>query len=438
MVVLLSYVLLVQGSASGRPNVPRTTTVQDPVTQPEAPAVGTGIGTADTADTDNRIAFWLGRIKANPTSDQQYQYLGELYAQKGRETGDIAQYALAEQAFRKALDLFPGNNGARADLARNLVTLHNWKEAITEGTAILKSDLHALGAVAVIGDASLEIGDIDTAQAAFTNLREKLDGPAVTIRFARLAFLQGRTADAIGLADQAASGAASLNASAEEQAFDLYVAGEYRWNKGDIDGADQQYAASLRIFPNYYLALAGRGRAAFAKGDIDGAIAYYRSASTIIPKPELLAYLGDLYAIKGDQAQAEKEYQAVDFIGKLGDIQSQVYNRELALFDATHHRNTDQAVTLAQAELVDRKDIYGYDALAWTLYAAGRPADALAPAQQAIALGTQDPRLLYHLGTIELATGHTADGRAHLQAALALNPAFDPLGAADARKALGQ
>ena len=93
---------------------------------------------------------------------------------------------------------------------------------------------------------------------------------------------------------------------------------------------------------------------------------------------------------------------------------------------------------LARAELVDRRDIYGYDAEAWTLYAAGRAEEALAPAQQALALGTRDPKLLYHLGIIELAVGHTRDGRAHLEAALALNPAFDPLGAADARKALGQ
>ena len=65
-----------------------------------------------------------------------------------------------------------------------------------------------------------------------------------------------------------------------------------------------------------------------------------------------------------------------------------------------------------------------------------RPEAALAPAQQALALGTPDPRLLYHAGMIELAVGRAADGRAHLQAALQLNPAFDPLGATAAKAAL--
>jgi tetratricopeptide (TPR) repeat protein len=438
VVVAASYGLLAVTGSGNTSGGQTSATVQDPVTQAEPPAAGTGITAKDQSDTDAKIAFWQGRIKANPNSDQQFLYLGELYAQGGRETGDVANYALADQAFRSALQLYSGSTAARADLARNLVTLHQWQEAISQGTAILKSDLNALGAVAIVGDASLEIGDIDTAQAAFDTLKQKADGPAVTIRFARLAFLRGDIDGAIALADQAASGAASLNASSEEQAFDLYVAGEYRWNKGDYTGADTQYQASLRAFPGYYLALTGRGRVAFAQGNLDRAITFYQQAVAIIPKPELLAYLGDLYAIKGDAANAEKQYRAVDFIGQLGNTQTQVYNRELALFDATHRRNADKAVALAAAELTTRKDIYGYDAYAWTLYSDGRAAEALAPAEQALTLGTKDAKIFYHVGMIELAAGQTAAGKAHLDAALTLNPYFDPLGVADAKKALHQ
>ena len=327
---------------------------------------------------------------------------------------------------------------ARSDLAINLVTLHQWTQAIAEGKQILQADLRAMGAVAVIGDASLEIGDLDTAQAAYETLRQKADGPSVQSRIARLAFLNGQTASAIKTLDDAAATAASVNASAEEQAFYHYSAGEYRWNTGDIAGAESEYEAALALFPNYYLALSGRGRVAFAKGDLDTAIGYYRSAVAIIPKPELLAYLGDLYALKGDAAGAEKQYQAVDFIVKLNEVQAQVFNREIALFQATHRRDTAHAVEITAGELQTRKDIYGYDAWAWALFNNGQAAEALAPAKQAVSLGTQDPKLLYHLGMIELASGHDADGRAHLEAALKLNPAFDPLGAAAARKALGQ
>jgi tetratricopeptide (TPR) repeat protein len=445
IVALLSNGLAASKVADPRsvPGVSAAPTVQVPAAQvPAAPVpgadAGLGAGAVDTSDLDARIAFWQARIKANPSSDTQFQYLGELLALKGRETGDIAQYAMARETFEKAIRLYPGNVAARSDLAVNLVTLHQWSDAITQAKQILQSDLRALGAVAVIGDASLETGDLDTARAAFETLRQKADGPAVESRIAHLDFLTGKTADAIAILDAAAKDSANLNGSVEEQAFYHYSAGEYRFNTGDVAGADREYQAALDILPNYYLALAGRGRVAFAQGDIDRAIAAYRNAVAIIPKPELVAYLGDLYAVKGDGAAAEVRYKTVDFIVKLNEVQAQVFNREIALFQATHHRDTVHAVAIARAELETRRDIYGYDALAWALYNDGQISAALSPARQAVSLGTQDPKLLYHLGMIELGVGRTVDGKAHLRAALALNPAFDPLGATAARTALGQ
>lgn len=444
VIALLSYGFDVVHSTTGQGagRVPTTTfapaTVVDPLALPEPPGADTAINAVDESDTDNRIAFWQARIKANPSSDAQYQYLGQLFAQKGRETGDVAQYALATQAYQKAIELFPGNVAARSGLAINLVTLHQWADAITQGTQILQTDVRAIGAVAVIGDASLEIGDLDTARAAFATLRQKADGPSVESRFARIAFLTGKADQAIQILDDAADAAAKLNGSREEQAFYHYSAGEYRFLTGDVEGAGHEFAAALDIFPNYYLALAGRGRVAFALHDLSGAISLYQQAVAIIPKPELLAYLGDLYAITGDQSNAERQYKTVDFIAKLNEIQAQVFNREIALFQATHHRDTAHAVQIAAAELETRKDVYGYDADAWALYNDGKATQALAAAQQALSLGTQDPKLFYHLGMIELALGRSADGQANLRHALDLNPAFDPLGAASARQVLGE
>jgi hypothetical protein len=54
----------------------------------------------------------------------------------------------------------------------------------------------------------------------------------------------------------------------------------------------------------------------------------------------------------------------------------------------------------------------------------------------ALAFGTKDARLDYHAAMIALALGRTAEARTGLEAALALDPAFDPLQAARARQAL--
>jgi tetratricopeptide (TPR) repeat protein len=438
VLVGLSYGMSLLNGQNDAAQRPIGIAVEDPVGQIEPLGAGTAIVTSNAGDTDRRIAFWQERVRNTPESDQAYQYLGELFAQKGRETGDISWYARADEAFRQAVKLFSNNLAARAGLARNLVTLHRFKEAVAEGTAILQADLRAIGAVAIVGDASLELGDLDTAQAAFETLKKHTDGPGVDVRFARLAYLRGQTDEAIRLAEQAATTAAGVNASVEEVAFYRYVAGEYRFSKGDVAGADQEYASALEMFPGYYLALAGRGRTAFATGDLDAAVHWLQSAVAIVPRVELLAYLGDLYAVQGKPAQAEEQYAAVDFIGQLGDVQAEVFNRELSLFQATHERNPAHALKLASDELVNRADIFGYDAYAWALYANGRATDALTPAREALALNTRDPKLLFHAGMIEMAAGELDAGRTHLQAALALNPMFDPLGSRMAREALDQ
>jgi len=400
------------------------------------PADVGGGRTADTSVTESKIAFWQGRLARNPRSDLAWQYVGELYVQLGRETGDAARYTLADKAFTKALAIAPGNLAARAGHARVLATLHRFDEASAEALAVLQADAGATAAVAVLADAAIETGDLAAADEAIRVLVARTDGPAVQARIARLAYLRGDTEAASRTVSAAAASAAGQGDVPEAVAFYFYAAGEYRFSAGDLDGADTAYRAALGAFPGSFLALAGRGRVAFARGEVDDAIGYLRSATAMVPRPDLLAYLGDLYALRGDAADAAVTYEQVAFIGRLGELQAQLYNRELALFLASHGRDTGKAIELAAAELEKRKDIYGYDAYAWALYADGRSAEALDPARQANALGTRDARLLYHLGMIELADGLTADGRDHLEAALALNPAFDPLGAADARKAL--
>jgi hypothetical protein len=67
----------------------------------------------------------------------------------------------------------------------------------------------------------------------------------------------------------------------------------------------------------------------------------------------------------------------------------------------------------------------------------GHDREALPYARRATAGGYRNAAFLYHRGMIERATGHSVEGRASLTAALRLNPGFSPLGAAEARKALG-
>jgi tetratricopeptide (TPR) repeat protein len=87
-------------------------------------------------------------------------------------------------------------------------------------------------------------------------------------------------------------------------------------------------------------------------------------------------------------------------------------------------------------ELRTRRDVYGYDLLAWSLHKQGRDREAATAMAEALREGTQDAMLFYHAGMIERALGHVELARAHLTRALAINPSFHPTQPAEARAAL--
>ena len=110
----------------------------------------------------------------------------------------------------------------------------------------------------------------------------------------------------------------------------------------------------------------------------------------------------------------------------------------VALFYADHDLKAEEAYNLASKEYEARRDIYGADALAWTALKAGKLAEAQAAIKEALRLGTQDARLLYHAGVIARAAGDRAAAGDYLRRALALNPQFDPLQVKFAQQALAE
>ena len=198
------------------------------------------------------------------------------------------------------------------------------------------------------------------------------------------------------------------------------------------------YNAALAIAPGDRVATIGLGRAVAATGKTNQAIAIYRDITNRYPDPVALAALGDLLGQKGDAEASKDAYAVVEATATLAKINKQIYNRQLVLFYANHGRKVNEAVRLAEAELRERKDVYGYDALAWALYKRGDYRAAVGNATQALRLGTPDASILYHAGMIAAAAGEKQVASDRLRRALALSPEFDPVQASVARAQLVQ
>ena len=235
---------------------------------------------------------------------------------------------------------------------------------------------------------------------------------------------------------RAAADALHSGGTKESVAWYLLRVGDMYFNRGEDKQAGGYYAAALRLFENYHLALTGLAKVSAAQGRYKEAIAYYQQAINIIPEPDYLASLGDLYVLTNQPQQAQLQYETVEYIGKLAEINQQIYNRQLANFYSDHGVHVEKALQLTLAELKTRKDIYGYDAAAWAHYKNGSYQEAQALMDQAMAFGTRDARLHYHAGMIAYALHQHEKAREHLEQALAINPHFSILYADEAQRIL--
>ena len=395
-----------------------------------------GDALASIPPVNDAIKSFQDRIRRNPKDAVSYTILGDLYIRQARETGDVSSYQRAEAALSQALDLLPGYAPAGALLASAHYAQHNFDQALELAERVYESNPKTTSAQVIIGDAYLSLGNYEQAETIYQELGKTEATPPVLARLAHLEELKGNPKEALHLLRRAAGDALRSGGTRESVAWYLLRVGDMYFNIGEIKESGTYYEASLRVFENYHLAQAGLGKVRAAQGKYDEAIAYYQRAISIVPQPDFLAALGDIYMLTNQPDEAQLQYKTVEYIGKLAGINKQIYNRQLANFYSDHDLHLKEALRLALAELESRKDLYGYDAAAWAYYKNGKFEEARVLMDQAMALGTRDARLFYHAGMIALQLGDEAQAREYLEQALTINPHFSVLYADEARTTL--
>jgi len=405
---------------------------------PLAP-IGAVVTTEDLTRIRADVTFWGDRFARSPRDFISATRLAASEIELARATGDITAYLAANVAVDGALKAYPGYALALDYRGVVEVALHRFADARDTARALLVDTPDDPTARATLGDASLELGDVTGAEDAYGKLVAADDSAAVRVRISHLAFIEGRTADAVAASRSAVAAAIDEESGGSALAWYRYQLGDTLINTGDRTGAAAAYSAALASDPRSHLAYWGLARVAAADGRLDDAIADVSHAIDIVPLPEFVARRADLYRLRGAAGDARLEAndrKTVLAIAQLAGAASNVYDRTLAIYLAGSGADPTRALTLALGEIAIRKDVYGYDALAWALLANDRPADADTAMTTALGFGTRDAKLLYHAGMIKAALGD--DGRAHalLTDALTLDPSFDPLAANLARSKL--
>jgi tetratricopeptide (TPR) repeat protein len=400
--------------------------------QPEAPTRTPG--EAEVRDLD--IAFYQARIARDPLGARDRAQLAALYLQRARETGDNQDLVHAEETARGSLANRRARNGkASAVLVNSLVAQHRYPEALAAARDLASLEPDARPVRALLGEVEMELGLYDSARATFAPLAAWTRDLAVAPRLARWLELQGRSEDARRLLLQARDNALRLPALPAEQAawFHLRVA-DLALRNGRLAEAKQSLDAGLAVHPGDYRLLGLYARLAAVCHDWQGAIDRGEQAIAQTLDPATLGVVGDAYAALGDTARAEEYYRVLEVAvsRQLGP-----FHRAWSLFLLDHDRRIAEVLGKAREEIAVRRDVYGWDLLAWALHKAGSDAEARTAMGHALALGTRDAMLFYHAGMIEQAVGDRDRARYYLAAALAVNPYWHPTQPTEARTALG-
>lgn len=425
------------GAGGGAGNQPLAAGPIAPIAPIEAPGGAPAANAPGSiAQIDHSIAAWTANLAANDQDFLSASNLATLYEGRARLSGDVTDYGRAAEAANRSLAIEPRQLDVQALHARLALATHDFRRALSEGEMLDRSAPNQPAILAIMGDAQLELGDVDGAEARFHEIESLAPGAAVDARLARVTFLRGDAAAAVTQSEAAYDAAVTEAQTGPALSWYAYLAGFQNLAAGDPAAAATWFDRALAAWPQSHLALAGRARADAALGNIDAAITGYRAAIAISPQPDSLTLLGDLLAQTGDAKGAAEQYATVRVIAQLQGSAGLIYNRQLALFEVNHGENVADALTLAERELEDRKDVYGYDTDAWALLANGRAADADAAMAKALALGTRDATLLYHAGEIALGVGDESRARQLLQESLGIRGALDPLAAARAAATL--
>ena len=370
------------------------------------------------------IASLQERLKAVPNDWHSYASLGFAYVQEARITADPSFYPKAEGVLRRSIELNGTDNfDALTGMAALSAARHDFASALSWGEKAKAINPYNASVYAVIGDAQVELGRYHE---AFDTFQTMIDIRPDLSTYARVSYgweLQGSYANAIKAMELSLEAAATP----ADAAWACNQLGDLYFNSGDLDRAEAYYRQGLARDGTFVPVHAGLAKVEAAKGQFDGAIADYSWVVERYPSPEYVIALGDVYTVTGQTALAQQQYALVHIEEKLLQANGVNVDLEIALFDADHHQNLADGLAAAQAEWAKRQSIHVADALAWELYANGRYGEALASADQALSLGTQNALFFYHRGMIELALDKKGAARRDLGQALAINPHFSIL-----------
>jgi tetratricopeptide (TPR) repeat protein len=362
--------------------------------------------------TTPTIAQLETRITTHPTDLAAWQQLSRDYLLEAIRSGDPAYYDLTRRALDTSARLKPGDHTTTVTEGVLALSLHDFAHAHEVGAVAHRQDPVDDDALAILVDASVELGRYDEAATHEGELLALRPGSSALSRLSYLRELHGDLDGArlaMLQAEQAAGSPADLATIAT-------FVGDAQLTARDLTGAAASYDTARKASSGLVNTEIGRARLQAARGDLPGAIVILGAVVDRTPTAAAATALGELQDAAGRSAEARASYGLARAGYRLLVAAGSTVDLESALFEADHG-DPNVAVELGRAAYDARHTVFAADAYAWALSRAGHPQEARPYIAASLRLGTRSPILHAHAAITYAAIGDTAAAARELRVA---------------------
>lgn len=360
----------------------------------------------DKAQSEKK--FWKEKLEKNPTQHTYLQPLAAANNQLFDVTGNIEYLKEAETYLLKANEIAKENNASLLrGLARNYITQHRFKEALTVLKKAEKNGENLKGTQKMLFDVHLELGNVTLAENYLNEITNMNDFDYL-IRLSKWSDHKGDLDAAIKYMEKAKSKAEEAN-NKGLKLWSYSNLADYYGHAGRIQDSYEHYLKTLALDPNYNYALKGIAWITFSyEKDIERTNEILDAISAKHLTPDIYLFKADVADYQSNEAEKEKNMNAYFELIRTNNY-GVMYHKYNTLIYAERPNTKEKALELAKEEVANRPTAGSYDLLAWTYLENGDAKKALDIAQKHVIGKTHEPEAQYHIAKIYKANNMTEE-----------------------------
>ncbi len=366
---------------------------------------------------ERRLDGLRRKTEETPKNGAAWKDLGSAYVRRAYETADPSYYPAATAAFKRAAALLPKSPELLSAQAGLALARHEFAVAAALSKNALALQPNSFDAKVALVDATIELGRYDEAAALVDSLVDQRPGVA---SLSRLSYLRQLNGDIVGAEAAMRSAVSSAPTGSVDRAVALAYLGDILLERGKGSAARKAFDEARRIHP--FSATAAMGIARVEAGDQrwEQSITVLDSLTERVPLPGALGQRADVARAAHDTKGELAANQLVDASIALFRSNGAVVDSELAVLLADRGPSSAApAVAAAKKAYASRQTIFTNDAMAWSLFQAGKVADAVPFARRAVATKPAVASVRWHAAAVLAAAGFDDDARTELDAASA-------------------